>query len=42
MEVEALDMRRLDGSGLRRQREYARQVVERLARMEEHWLASRR
>jgi hypothetical protein len=42
MQVEALDMRRLEGSGLRRQREYARQVVERLARMEERWLASRR
>lgn len=42
MEVEALDMRRLDGGGLRRQREYARQVIERLARMEERWLVSRR
>ena len=41
MHVQALDMRRLDGGGLRRQREYARQVIERLARMEEGWLATR-
>ena len=41
MEVEAFDPRRMAGGGLRLQREYARQIIEKLARMEDRWLASR-
>ena len=42
MKVEAFDPRRMPGGGLRLQREYARQIVEKLARMDEAWFASRR
>jgi len=42
MQVEAFDPRRMAGGGLRIQREYARQIVDELARMDEVWFASRR
>jgi hypothetical protein len=42
MNVEAFDPRRTPGGGLRFQREYARQIIEKLVRMEEEWFASRR
>jgi len=41
MQVEAFDPRRIPGGGLRHQREYARQIVEKLARMEEAFFAAR-
>jgi 1-acyl-sn-glycerol-3-phosphate acyltransferase len=41
MQVEAFDPRRMPGGGLRHQREYARQIVEKLARMEETFFAGR-
>jgi hypothetical protein len=41
MQVEAFDPRRMPGGGLRHQREYARQIVEKLARMEEAFFAAR-
>ena len=42
MTVEVFDPGKLDGGGLRLQREYARRIVERLAGMEEEYFASRR
>jgi 1-acyl-sn-glycerol-3-phosphate acyltransferase len=42
MQVEAFDPRRMDGGGLRLQREYARQIVDKLVRMDEVWFAARR
>jgi 1-acyl-sn-glycerol-3-phosphate acyltransferase len=42
MNVEAFDPRRTPGGGLRFQREYARQIIEKLVRMEEEWFAGRR
>ena len=42
MKVEAFDPRRMPGTGLRHQREYARQIVEKLALMDEDWFAARR
>jgi len=41
MRAEVFDPGRPEGSGLRLQREYAGRIVERLARMEEEWLAAR-
>jgi 1-acyl-sn-glycerol-3-phosphate acyltransferase len=41
MNVEVFDPGGVDGAGLRLQREYARRIVERLARMEEEYFASR-
>lgn len=42
MTVEVFDPGKLDGGGLRIQREYARRIIERLAGMEEEYFASRR
>lgn len=42
MSVEVFDPGKLDGGGLRLQREYARRIIERLAGMEEEYFASRR
>ncbi len=42
MTVEVFDPGKMDGTGLRIQREYARRIVERLAGMEEEYFASRR
>ncbi len=42
MKMEVLDPERRDYNGLRAQRDYAGQIVERLARMEEDYFASRR
>ena len=42
MTVEVFDPGKLDGGGLRLQREYARRIIERLAGMEEEYFASRR
>jgi 1-acyl-sn-glycerol-3-phosphate acyltransferase len=42
MSVEAFDPGKMDGGGLRLQREYARRIIERLAGMEEEYFASRR
>ena len=42
MAVEVFDPGKLDGGGLRLQREYARRIIERLAGMEEEYFASRR
>lgn len=42
MTVEVFDPGKLDGGGLRLQREYARRIVERLVGMEEEYFASRR
>jgi 1-acyl-sn-glycerol-3-phosphate acyltransferase len=39
LQVESFDPRRMPGTGLRLQREYARQIVEKLARMDEAWFA---
>ena len=41
MTVEVFDPDRMDGGGLRAQREYARRIVERLAGMEEEYFAER-
>jgi len=41
MNVEAFTPERREGGGLRVQRDYAREIVERLARMEERYFASR-
>ncbi len=42
MSVEVFDPGKMDGGGLRLQREYARRIIERLAGMEEEYFASRR
>ena len=42
MTVEVFDPGKMDGAGLRIQREYARRIIERLAGMEEEYFASRR
>lgn len=42
MNVEIFDPGKMEGTGLRVQREYARRIVERLAGMEEEYFASRR
>ncbi|MCL5807773.1 MAG: 1-acyl-sn-glycerol-3-phosphate acyltransferase [Deltaproteobacteria bacterium] len=42
MTVEVFDPGKMEGAGLRIQREYARRIIERLAGMEEEYFASRR